>query len=235
MRYLARLLAALLLLLGVISTGSTAAAADPLLSISGTVRDSVTQTPIKDVCITVGPPIRCWLGFGTNPGLHTDAAGNFRVDLPEGTSGGGTWDLYFVCDAMCVATNPSGYQTAYSGKFVVSGPYSVGNIMMVKSPTPPAPGACVAANTATATSTVYLPNITRLLGGPSGWNTPFIIQNTGTTGANLEVSFYKFSDGSCVSRLTVTALKPGASYANEPSDNGKTPGLPNDSQFSVVV
>jgi hypothetical protein len=82
---------------------------------------------------------------------------------------------------------------------------------------------------------VYLPNITRLLGGPTGWNTPFIIQNTGTTGANIEVSFYKFSDGSCVSRLNVTGLAAGTSYSNDPQDNGKNPTLPNDSQFSVVV
>jgi len=238
MRNITKLAAIFALLLSLTATASPARAADPILTITGTTRDSVTQTPLKDVCVTVGPPIRCWLGFGTNPGLHTDAQGNFTVTLPEGTAPGGTWDLYFVCDAMCVATNPSGYQTAYSGTFVVSGPYSVGNILMVKSPTPPVPppaGQCVAASTATPTSTVYLPNITRLLGGPSGWNTPFIIQNTGATGANLEVSFYKFSDGSCVSRLNVTNLAAGTSYSNDPSDNGKNPGLPNDSQFSVVV
>ena len=234
MRHLPRLLAALALLFGLVATGAPAKAASTLI-ITGTTRDSVTQAPIKDVCVTVGPPIRCWLGFGSNPGLHTDAQGNFEVDLPEGTSPGGTWDLYFVCDAICLATNPSGYQTAYSGKFVVSGPYSVGNIMMIKSPTPPPPGTCVAANTATATSTVYLPNITRLLGGPAGWNTPFIVQNTGTTGANIEVSFYKFSDGTCVSRLNINGLAAGTSYSNDPSDNGKNPTLPNDTQFSVVV
>jgi hypothetical protein len=234
MRNLTSLVVALSLVLTTAVGAAPALAADPL-SISGTLRDSVTQTPIKDVCITVGPPIRCWLGFGANPGLHTDANGFFRVDLPEGTSPGGQWDLYFVCDAMCVATNPSGYETAYSGKFVVSGAYSLGNMFMVKSPTPPAPGQCVAASTATPTSTVYLPNITRLLGGPSGWNTPFIIQNTGATGANLEVSFFKFSDGTCVSRLNVSSLAAGTSYSNDPSDNGKNPTLPNDAQFSVVV
>ncbi|HYL50586.1 MAG TPA: hypothetical protein VEZ15_01340, partial [Acidimicrobiia bacterium] len=81
----------------------------------------------------------------------------------------------------------------------------------------------------------FLPNITRNLGGFGGWYTPFIVQNTGSASTALEVSFYKFTDGSCVSRLTVSTLAPGASYANDPRDNGKNPGLPDDAQFSVVV
>lgn len=237
MRILTRLAVVLTLLLGLTVSATPARAAQ--LIITGHVRDSVTQLPLKDVCVTVGPPIKCWLAFGTNPGLHTDAAGYFQIDLDAlAASPGSEWELYFVCDSICLGTNPSGYQTAYSGKFTVSGPYNL-DIKMVKSPTPPPPpppaGPCVAANSATATSTVYLPNITRLLGGPSGWNTPFIIQNTGAANTNLEVSFYKFSDGSCVSRLNVTGLQPGTSYSNDPQDNGKNPGLPNDSQFSVVV
>src|SRR5438552_9012457 len=41
-----------------------------------------------------------------------------------------------------------------------------------------------------ATSTNYLPNVTKTLGGPSGFQTPFIVQNTGTLATTLEVSFY---------------------------------------------
>ena len=52
---------------------------------------------------------------------------------------------------------------------------------------------------------------------------------------DLEVSFYMFTDGSCRSRLNVSALKPGTSYSNDPRDNGKNPTLPDDAQFSVVV
>jgi len=29
------------------------------------------------------------------------------------------------------------------------------------------------------TTTIFLPNITKMLGGPSGWVTPFIVQNVG--------------------------------------------------------
>ena len=36
-----------------------------------------------------------------------------------------------------------------------------------------------------ATTTIYLPNIVKMLGGPDGWNTPFIVQNVGSPpGAN---------------------------------------------------
>ncbi|TME63263.1 MAG: hypothetical protein E6I54_07505, partial [Chloroflexi bacterium] len=31
------------------------------------------------------------------------------------------------------------------------------------------------------TTTIYLPNITKMLGGQDGWNTPFIVQNVGAS------------------------------------------------------
>src|SRR5438477_533235 len=85
-----------------------------------------------------------------------------------------------------------------------------------------------------ATSTVYLPNITRRLGGPTGFYTPFIIQNTGATEAQLEVTFYKFSDGVCAEQYLVSNLAPGRAHSNDPNDDGRNPFLP-DAQFSVVV
>ena len=91
---------------------------------------------------------------------------------------------------------------------------------------------CTVANQTAPTQTVYLPNITKTLGGPTGWVTPFIVQNTGTIGTTLEVSFYKFSDGSCVARRTVSLLAPGTSFADVPNNDSDLPG---DAQFSVVV
>src|SRR5438477_7926019 len=85
-----------------------------------------------------------------------------------------------------------------------------------------------------ATSTVYLPNITRRLGGPTGFYTPFIIQNTGATEAQLEVTFYKFSDGVCAEQYLVSNLAPGRAHSNDPNDDPRNPFLP-DAQFSVVV
>ncbi len=231
---ISRALAVLALVLGMAVTGTPARAANPLV-ISGHVRDSVTDAPLQNVCITLGPPIRCWGAFGTNPGLHTDVNGYFMIDLDAiSASPGGTWDIYAVCDALCVTSYPSGYETSYSGKFVVSGPYTV-EMKMLKGTAPPPPGSCAVARTDLPTQTLYLPNITRTFGGPTGWYTPFIVQNTGTVNTDLEVSFYKFSDGTCVSRINVAALKPGTSYDNNPNDNGKNPTLPDSTQFSVVV
>lgn len=84
----------------------------------------------------------------------------------------------------------------------------------------------------TPTTTVYLPNITKTLGGPTGWVTPFIVQNVGTAPTTLEVSFYRFSDGALVTCRTVPGLPPGNSFADVPNDDEDLPG---DTQFSVVV
>src|SRR5204862_6068526 len=90
-------------------------------------------------------------------------------------------------------------------------------------------------NPPAVTSTVYLPDITRTLGGTDGFYTPFIIQNTGTANPELEVSFYKFTDGTCVERYLVFGMAPGTSRSNDPRHNVKNPSLPDDARISVVV
>ncbi|HET8568116.1 MAG TPA: hypothetical protein VFM93_03905 [Candidatus Limnocylindria bacterium] len=83
-----------------------------------------------------------------------------------------------------------------------------------------------------ATTTVYLPNITKMLGGPDGWQTPFIVQNVGTASTDLEIEFYAFADGSLVKTRSVAGLRPGTSVFHDPnSDTGLAPG----GQFSVVI
>jgi subtilisin family serine protease len=93
-------------------------------------------------------------------------------------------------------------------------------------------GPCPSPRAGVPTVTNYLPNVTKTLGGPQGFTTPFIVQNSGTAPTDLEVEFKKFSDGTCVLRRAVPGLAAGASYAaplvNEPL-------LPEDTQFSVVV
>lgn len=83
-----------------------------------------------------------------------------------------------------------------------------------------------------ATATVYLPNITKTLGGATGWVTPFYVQNAGTVATDLEVTYYRFADGSQVVQRTVSALPAGASYTDNPNSDSD---LPDDTQFSVVV
>src|SRR6058998_3886117 len=80
-----------------------------------------------------------------------------------------------------------------------------------------APAGATAA--AATTTTVYLPNVTRMLGGPDGWQTPFIVQNIGSNDTDLEISFYGFSDGSLVAQRHVSALKPGTSFADVPNND----------------
>lgn len=96
---------------------------------------------------------------------------------------------------------------------------------VLASPSPGGPAAGVA-------QTLYLPNVTKMLGGPAGWQTPFIVQNVGQEVTDLEISFYRFSDGSLVTQRVVKALAPGTSFAEVPNND---PALPRDAQFSVVV
>jgi hypothetical protein len=214
-----------LVLSGLITAQPAAAAAG---KIKGTITDKNTGLPVADACVTLGPPIRCFGAFGSNPGLHTNAVGYYEIDLDAlAANDGGTWDLYFLKD---------GYVTLYSGKFVSNGGYTYNGQMTPKPIVPRASCTDAGPDTGPAlTSTVYLPNITRKLGGPEGFYTPFIIQNTGTANAELEVSFYKFTDGSCVERYLVLNLAPGTAHSNDPNDNAKNPSLPDDAQFSVVV
>ncbi len=87
-------------------------------------------------------------------------------------------------------------------------------------------------STGTPTTTVYLPNITKTLGGASGWDTPFYVQNAGAIQTTVEISLFRFRDGGLVACRKTTALAPGTSLLYDP--NAET-DLPNDSQFSSVV
>src|SRR2546425_8759305 len=82
------------------------------------------------------------------------------------------------------------------------------------------------------TTTVYLPNITKMLGGGDGWQTPFIVQNVGSVPTDLTMEFFSFSDGTLVKTRSVTGLAPGTSVFHDPNSD---PGLGTTGQFSVVV
>ena len=84
----------------------------------------------------------------------------------------------------------------------------------------------------TPTSTMYLPNITRTLGGPSGWDTPFDIQNVGSSAATVETSYYYFDSGALAACHKTTGLAPGVSVLEDP--NGAN-DLTDNKQYSVVI
>ncbi|TMC30074.1 MAG: hypothetical protein E6J24_16415, partial [Chloroflexi bacterium] len=78
----------------------------------------------------------------------------------------------------------------------------------------------------------YLPNVTKTLGGPDGWDTPFYVQNAGAVQTTVESSFYRFSDGAFIACHKRPDLPPGASLLDDPNVDVD---LPADTQFSVVV
>lgn len=181
--------------------------------IHGSVTDAMTGAALADVCVTLGPPIRCF--------TRTDASGFYRIDLAAlAARDGQTWDMYFL--------KSPGYQTVYSDKFVVDGPVTLNVTLM---PTGQRE-LCPAASTAQPTQTVYLANVTKTLGGADGWQTPFIVQNTGATTARLEITYQRFLNGACVVRRSVPSLLPGTSFADVPNNDHDLPG---DTQFAVVV
>jgi hypothetical protein len=209
MRFLTPLLA-LGLVMASMALSSTPASASHG-SISGTVTDIASGAPVNNVCITIGPPVRC--------ATTTKADGTYFVDL-AGAPDGLQWDVRFLLGGQIKKEFPG---VVVNGPTVVSGAIDATGFV-----TPPA---CGALNAATPTATNYMPNITKTLGGPAGWQTPFIVQNTGTATSTLEVSWYKFTDGSCAKRINVTRA-PGTSYAYVPNNDST---IPDNAQFAVVV
>jgi hypothetical protein len=95
-----------------------------------------------------------------------------------------------------------------------------------------APGRPALAIDLQATTTIFLPNIVKMLGGADGWNTPFIVQNVGTSTTNLTFDFRRFSDGAVVKTRTVAGLAPGTSVFHAPNAD---PDLAAGGQYSVVI
>jgi hypothetical protein len=221
---------------GVLALSLLVPYASPAAAMTGTVTgkvvDSVSGQAIFDVNIYLGIP-------GSYVWAHSAVDGSFTIDLtPIQYNAITPWQVYFV---------KPGYTTTWTNKFNMttsgyvfgSDPTNVpASFPLVKQLTGPR-SSCTDTTglqpPPTLTQTLYLPNITKNLGGPDGWYTPFIVQNTGTVSTLLEVSFYKFQDGTCVSRSLVSGIAPGTSYANDPRDTGKNATLPVEGQFSVVV
>lgn len=83
-----------------------------------------------------------------------------------------------------------------------------------------------------ATVTLYLPYITKTLGGADGWETPFIIQNADTVATDLELNFYAIAGGALAARRVIRDLRPGTSYADRPNLDAD---LPDGAAYSAVV
>jgi hypothetical protein len=84
----------------------------------------------------------------------------------------------------------------------------------------------------TPTLTVYLPNVTKTLGGPAGWVTPIYVQNAGAIQTTVELTFFRFRDGAPMACHKISDIAPGTSLVDNPNDDAD---LPDDTQFSVVA
>lgn len=189
--------------------------------IVGRITDATTGTPLGNVCVTLGPPIRCWTA--------TNSSGDYVVDLTGLSNDGTSWELYYLRTGYVTQNKTYAVTGDINGDILLtsntpgSAPPAATPVpgLVQQPPTPPPP----------PTFTVYLPNITRMLGGRFGWHTPFIIQNVGTGATSLTVKYYNFSDGSLVATRSAT-VQPGRSFVGSPNDEGD---LPENAQFSVVI
>src|SRR5207247_9667493 len=82
---------------------------------------------------------------------------------------------------------------------------------------------------AAGASRLYMPNVTRTLGGANGWTTPIVLQSVTALGATL--NWYRFSDGALVMSEHVTLASGTATWL----DPRAIPGLADDAQYSVVA
>ena len=194
-----------------------AAAVGIVGSVQGHVTAADTGLPIANACVWFGPVHIVRSDPQTNC-VFTDGGGFYSHSWINGPS---TIPLTFERDP------------AYQQKTINTIVNSDTPVVVDAALSPAgAPVACQAPTAGTPTRTLYLPNVTKTLGGAQGFQTPFIVQNTGTSSTNLEVTFYRFSNASCVTRRTVPNLAPGASFADVPNNDTD---LPDDTQFSVTV
>ena len=230
MRFRALIVIALVAALAAATTGLAQPANATHGRVFGVVTNATTGAPIDGVCVALEPPINCTtttnatgsysLNFSIPDGLGLKFAINFlksgqyqpeqRRDIPGD-----------VETQLNIAMNP-----------VPGAPPASPPPTTPPGTTPPPTTGCTATGAGALTATVYLPNITKTLGGADGFQTPFIVQNTGSVATDLEVTFNSFATGACVLRKIKTALQPGTSQAYSPNDEAQ---LPADSQFSVII
>jgi len=187
--------------------GGAQPAAAATAYLDGFITSAATGAPLANVCVTLGPPTLCTTA--------TDADGYYKIDgfVPGPTF----WVVYY---------NKEGYARLEAHNVQID----VNNTRLNWALTA---GTAICAQPDQPNTTVYMPNITKTLGGPTGWYTPFIVQNTNRFSiTSLQVDFYSFSTGILVARRDICALKPGQSFADVPNNDADLSG---DSQYAVVV
>jgi hypothetical protein len=169
--------------------------------------------------------------FDATPSLsfRSSTGATINLNAPAPIRPGATWsydpnktpDSLTACPATATPTclGPGTYAlTVQGGTFAVVG----------ASITPTSAMGYI--GSAGAGNRAYLPNITRTLGGATGWTTPIVLESTGAISATLR--WYRFSDGALITRQTVTGLVSGQSVTIDPR---AVNGLADNTQYAVVV
>src|SRR5438105_4579015 len=230
-------LVVLFLLLTLALPASPAAAAAG--KITGKVGDSVTGQPISNVDVYLGIPGCCvW--------AHTAADGSFTIDLDAiAAQDHGLWQIVFVMapgtshsnDPNDTVKNPSLPDNAQFSVVVQSfGSKIVGVVNEHQNVLDPVRAEALSYDGfTTGANTVYLPNITRKFFGL--FDTPFIIQNLGSSTASVTSSFKSF-DGTGPTIVIPRTIDPGRAKPIDPDSDDialGAPGLTDNKQYAVTV
>ncbi len=79
---------------------------------------------------------------------------------------------------------------------------------------------------------LYLPNITKTLGGPDGWTTTIAVQNAGAAPTAMQLRLYRFSHGTEAGSFESPVLAPGRQWIFDPFAYTT---LDDDAQYSAVI
>ena len=195
------------------------ASAFTFIDIDGFVTDQTTGAPLAGVCIILrASPDAC-----APTDKVTDAAGHWSVGQALPVIG--TQSVWYVRSSYVVGLVNKDTVLESGGT-----PQTLHHAMVLSPGAVPPPSPC--ANSGTLASTTYLPNITRRLGGPNGWDTPFYVQNAGSAAATIEASFYFFDTGGYATCHKYTNVSAGASIVDDPNSASD---LLDGKQYSVVV
>ena len=204
-----------------IATGATTVYA-PYFAKNAT-RVGVSTAVVQNVGTTASTPSLKFAPLGggtaTTISLGTVNPGNSSAFDPRYTNGNTTQPLCgAIASTGCLADGEYSLEISAGGGSVAAAISVIG-----------AASAMGYTALSLASPKYFLPNVTRTLGGATGWTTPILLQSATATSATL--NWYRFSDGSLVTTQTVP-LSPGSGVRVDPRS---VPALTDDTQYAVVV
>jgi hypothetical protein len=118
----------------------------------------------------------------------------------------------------CLADGDYSYTVTASGASLAAVTNVISNVNAMGYATNPVPS-----------TKSWFPNVTRTLGGATGWTTPIIVQSV--TASTVTLKWYRFADGA----LVVTQILPMTPGSAARVDPRTVSGLSDDTQYSVTA